>query len=124
MSKEGFKIFARSHPELASFVMSGKATWQKLYELYDIYGDSSEIWKKYISNTTNAITSSSIDNGDVSFRDVFNSIKNMDMDSFQKGIENLQKTVGLLQEIGIGSGGANLMNRPYQPRPLYRHLED
>ena len=81
---------------------------------------------KVISKTSSNTTSSNTVNnsGDVSFKEVFNSIKNMDMDSFQKGIENLQKTVGLLQEIGIGSGGANLMNRPYQPRPLYRHLED
>ena len=122
MSKESFKVFARSHPELASFVMSGESTWQKLYELYDIYGDSSDIWNKYISSTNEAISNGA--QKDVSLREVFNNIKNMDMDSFQKGIQNLQKTVGLLQEIGLGGNGAGIANRPYQPRPLYQHLED
>ena len=30
MSKETFKAFARSHPELATSVMKNNATWQKL----------------------------------------------------------------------------------------------
>ncbi len=121
MSKETFKIFARTHPELASFVISGESSWQKLYELYDIYGDSSEVWSKYISKATNLNSNSNI--GDTPLREVFQNIKNMDMDSFQKGIENLQKTVGLLQEIGLG-GQSNYRNQPYQPRPFYQRLED
>lgn len=124
MSKETFKIFARSHPELASFVISGESSWQKLYELYDIYGDNTEIWNKYISKATNSNSFSTSSNiGDTPLREVFQNIKNIDMDSFQKGIENLQKTVGLLQEIGLGSRG-NTMNLPYQPRPFYQRLED
>ena len=38
MSKENFKSFARIHPELANFVNTNQTNWQKLYELYDIYG--------------------------------------------------------------------------------------
>ena len=38
MSKESFKDFARLHPELATQVVNNKISWQKLYELYDIYG--------------------------------------------------------------------------------------
>lgn len=108
MSKESFKIFARSHPELASQVMSGNASWQKLYELYDIYGDSDEIWTRYLTNTK-----------EVSFKDVFDSIRNMDVDSIQKGVQNIQKTVGLLQNVGT-----NNMNRVYNARPQYHHMED
>ncbi len=121
MSKESFKIFAKSHPELVSRVMSNEVSWQNLYELYDIYGDNSEIWSKYISNTVSNVAKS-----DLSFKEVFNSIKNVDMNSLQKGIENLQKTVGLLQDIGIGGGGASSAVAPkgYEPKPLYRHLED
>lgn len=113
MSKEGFKVFARSHPELISSVMSGDTSWQKLYELYDIYGDDNEVWSKYI---TNKVTK------DASFKDVFNNIKNIDMDSFQKGINNLQKTIGLLQ--GFGGSGSGSLERGYTPRNVYRHMED
>ncbi len=111
MSKESFKVFARSHPELISSVMSGDMSWQKLYELYDIYGDDNEVWDKYISNTTSKETS---------FKDIFNNLKNIDMNSFQKGIENIQKTIGLLQ--GLGSDSKNSSN--YIPRETYHHMED
>ena len=50
MSKERFKDFARLHPELARSVLSNKVSWQKLYELYDIYGENSSVWNEYFDN--------------------------------------------------------------------------
>ena len=47
MSKESFKSFARNHTELANYVMNGKTNWQRLYELYEIYGENSSIWNDY-----------------------------------------------------------------------------
>ena len=107
MSKENFKLFARNHPELISSVMNGSTSWQKLHELYDIYGDNSDIWSKYITSTS-----------DVSFKEVFNKVKNIDMDSFQKGIDNLQKTIGMIQNFG----GKRVT--PYVPREVYHSMED
>ena len=115
MSKESFKIFARNHPELVSHVMSGDTTWQRLYELYDIYGDDNNIWSKYITNK--AVENAS------SFKEVFNNLKNMDMNSLQKGVENLQKTIGMLQEFPLGKGN-KLTDKPYIPREVYHHMED
>lgn len=114
MSKESFKIFARNHPELISSVMSDKVSWQKLYELYDIYGDDDKVWNKYINNTVSR---------DISFKDVFNGIRNIDLDSFQKGVENLQKTIGLLQGLSIG-GATAALDEVYKPREKYKHMED
>ena len=42
MSKDTFKSFARLHPELASTVLKGNATWQQLYELFEIYGEKKQ----------------------------------------------------------------------------------
>ena len=50
MSKETFKLFARNHKELATAVLQGKATWQQLYELYEIYGENHSIWNDYFKN--------------------------------------------------------------------------
>ena len=113
MSKDAFKTFARSHPELAKNVMSGKTSWQKLYELYDIYGENSNVWDTYFSKPIEVAQSS--------IKDMFNTIKNLDMDSVQKGVTNLQKTIGLLQELGIGSQKETSM---YEPKPIYRRFED
>ena len=47
MSKESFKQFAKQHPEFIKYINNGEMTWQKFYELYDMYGDNSDIWNKY-----------------------------------------------------------------------------
>ncbi|MDY5992385.1 MAG: spore coat protein YlbD [Bacilli bacterium] len=123
MSKETFKAFARKHPELATSVLKNNTTWQKLYEIYEIYGESSNIWNTYITPSTAAsslrTTSTS---ATTSFKDLFNTVKNIDLNSVQKGVENLQKTIGILQDIGFTNtkGTQNL----YEPRPIYKHFED
>ena len=122
MSKETFKAFARNHPELATSVLKNN-TWQKLYEIYEIYGESSNIWNTYITPSTAASSLRKTSTSDAtSFKDLFNTVKNIDLNSVQKGVENLQKTIGILQDIGFTNtkGAQNL----YEPRPIYKHFED
>lgn len=118
MSKESFKIFARNHPELATQVINDKISWQKLYELYEIYGEDGNVWNKYISNN-NELTNFS---NQASIKDIINMIKNIDLDSVQKGVNNLQKTIGLLQDIGIGKTSTE--TNISEPKPLYQYFED
>lgn len=120
MSKDTFKSFARLHPELATTVLNGKASWQQLYEIFEIYGESNSIWNNYLK-TSSAISDVS-KTASSSVRDVVNTFKNLDMDSVQKGITNIQKTIGLLQDIGLGSKTPT--SKTYEPRPLYKHFED
>lgn len=110
MSKESFKSFARNNPELATIVLENKASWQQLYELYEIYGEDNEIWNKYLIkkiNTTDLI----------SLKDIFDALKNVDLKTFQEGINNIQKTISLIQSLGIG-------NNNYEPKPLYKRFEE
>lgn len=124
MSKELFKIFAKSHPELASKVLSRNVSWQQLYELYEIYGEDNSIWNNYLDSTGN---SSDINNNSIkeqtSFKDLFNTFKNLDMESVQQGVSNLQKTIGLLQDLGLGAA-KNISSNTYEPRPIYQHFDD
>ncbi len=115
MSKDAFKSFARSHPELATNVLKGNATWQQLYEIYEIYGEKHSIWNNYFSNNIGDNVSNSIS----SMKDFINTFKNIDMESVQKGITNIQKTIGLLQDIGIGN-----RKEPYESKPIYKRFED
>lgn len=115
MSKENFKSFARLHPELVSSVINQKTNWQQLYELYEIYGENSSVWNTYFQ--TNNTPSPSIPD---TFKDFFSTLKNIDMDSVQKGISNIQKTIGLLQDIGFGNRESN----NYERRPIYKRFED
>lgn len=130
MSKESFKSFARGHTELANYVMNGKTSWQRLYELYEIYGENSSIWKDYFSSTSSSSLSSATQGSDLSgtLRELMQNIKNIDLNSVQKGITNIQKALGLLQDIGIGhgngSGSGSGDTTNYEPRPLYQHFDD
>lgn len=120
MSKETFKTFARSHPELATSVLKNNVTWQKLYELYEIYGENSQVWDGYFTKKetlTDRATSAS-----TSFKELFNTVKNLDLDTVQKGVTNLQKTIGLLQDIGLTN--TKVPTQSYEARPIYKYFED
>ena len=127
MSKETFKQFVRSHPSLVSYVNTGDTTWQKLYEMYDLYGENNSIWNSYFTsaqstgNTVRQVAQSSNQTtiGDTSLKDIFNMIKSMDLDTVKKGVDGLQKAVLLLQDFT-----STKKQEQYQARPLYKHLED
>lgn len=124
MAKEDFKRFVRSHPELVNYVNSGKMSWQKFYEMYDIYGENNSIWSNYqeTRNTeTKTESTSKIAStvGDTSLKDLFNMVKKIDLESVRKGAEGLQKAISLVQDFGSVKPTNN-----YQARPLYKHLED
>lgn len=114
MSKETFKIFAKSHPELADYVLKGKTSWQQLYEIYEIYGENNNIWNNYFTKETigDQITSSA-----TTIKDFINNFKNIDMEGVQKGISNIEKTIGLLQDIGITSNKK-------ETTPIYKRFEE
>lgn len=122
MSKESFKSFARSHPEFINYVLEGKTNWQKLYELYQIYGENSSIWNDYFSTRSENKLSYEKDSLDLSnnIKELVNNVKNIDLTSVQKGINNIQKALGLLQDIGLGQN----VKEPYEPRPIYKHFDD
>lgn len=124
MAKDDFKRFVRSHPELITYVNSGKMSWQKFYEMYDIYGENNSIWLKYQNQDNNTNDSTTLKKtaatvGDTSLKDLFNMVKKIDLESVRKGAEGLQKAIALVQDLG----GSKIANN-YQARPLYKHLED
>lgn len=112
MSKETFKVFAQKHPELATSVLKEKTTWQKLYELYDIYGEKSTVWDSFIETR----------NSKESIKDLFQTFKNLDMEQVQKGVASLQKTIGFLQDMGLGS--TQNTRTTYEPKPIYTYFDD
>lgn len=113
MSKiDEFKSFVKKHPKLITYVKDGKTTWQKFYELYDLYGDTPDIWKEYLEPAI--ITGST-----VGVSDIFNVIKNINLDEFQNGINNVQKVLGMLGDLTNKD-----TKEVYKPRPIYKHFED
>ena len=47
-------------------------------------------------------------------------VKGINLEKVQKGIDSIQKTISLVQE--LGSGNSN--NNTYEQRPIYKKFED
>ncbi len=88
--KEDFKNFVLTKPELVEYVENNKTTWQKLFEIYDLYGENNDIWKKYEESRT---IHNSID-----LKGIINQLKNINLDSLEENITELQKVVDLLSK--------------------------
>lgn len=121
-NKDNFKKFVSKNPTLASKVKSGMTSWQELFEIYDLYGEDSKVWDKYLPKKEN------IDNiGNMNIKDLFNNIKNMNMDTVQKNISSLQKAVEFLQDItGTTSGTETAKNvgKVFNQRPINKFFDD
>lgn len=117
MSKIEFKEFVKKNPNLIKVVESNQTSWQKLYELYDLYG-SDEIVKKYLKeNKVNNINTPIGSN----FKELVNLIKGVDLDTVQKGLNNLDKAIDAFKGI---LPDKTIRNNLYEPRPSYKYFED
>lgn len=123
--KSEFKGFVKEHPRLMNFVKNGEMTWQKFYEMYDMYGMDDSVWSSYLKDTvatsTSATTTSTTASA-LSFNDVINWVKGIDLNSVQSGIDNLQRVVGMVQD--FTKKDTKPEKEEYKPRPIYKHFED
>lgn len=111
--KEEFKEFIRRNPNLIRYVNNGEMTWQKFYEMYDLYGESDDAWREYKNEERKsnvAVTS---------FTDFLAWLKTIDLDSVQEGINNVGKVINV-----IGDLSKKDLKDTYEPRPLYKHFDD
>ncbi len=112
-----FKEFVKKNPKLLKYVKNGESSWQKFYEIYDIYGEDNEVWKEYLTEAAVATASTA------SISDLLGWFKNINMDSVQSGVSNLQKVLGVVQ--GLSSKDETpAKEAEYKPRPLYKHFDD
>lgn len=110
-TKENFKNFVKKNPSLLKFVQNGDMTWQKFYEMYDMYGENSSVWDSYLKI------------GDVGASlGVFEMLRNLDLDSIQSGVNSMQRVVGLFQDMVKKNNKESTSE--IKPRPIYKHFED
>ena len=87
-------------------------TWQKFYELYDMYGEDSSIWDEYKQEKKKSTT----------LNDIVNIAKNIDVDKFQDGVTSLSKAVGLFSDLFSSRNSSNTST--YKPRAIYKRFDD
>ena len=122
MKQEEFKNFVRTKPELIKYVQNGKMTWQKFYELYDLYGDDSTIWNKYLNKEEKKIEESSSTNANP-LNNILTMAKNIDADKLQDGLSSIQKAVDLFGGLLVKDKGTSTKS-DYLPRPVYKRFDD
>ena len=121
---EEFKAFIKTKPELINYVENGEMTWQKFYEIYDIYGTEAKVWDKY-KGEDRALPGVSEGISKIS-----NIVKNMDMESIKSHINTAQKAIDFMADLTTKKSinptqfGNNLNKGPLNPRPLNKFFED
>ena len=103
---EEFKKFITKIPNVKEDVLSGRYTWQQLYEIYTMYGENDKFWNIYKKDS--GVDLSTI--GEV--------IKNIDMDSVYGGLKALEKMLGM-------ASGFLIKDEPEpKPRQKYRWYDE
>ncbi len=120
MKQEEFKNFVRTKPELIKYVQNGEMTWQKFYELYDLYGTDESIWNKYILRDRSGVEDS--------LSKITNMVKNVNVDSIKSHINTAQKAIDFVSDLTkknpTSNIAENLTKGPVSPRPLNKFFED
>ena len=110
---DNFKLFIKNNPSFASYIKDDTMTWQKFYELYDMYGEDSPVWDEYKQERKKSTT----------LNDVVNMAKNIDMNKFQDGVNSLSKAVSLFSDLFANKTNSGSINT-YKPRAVYKRFED
>ncbi len=83
MDIDNFKAFVKTIPSIKDDVISGRYTWQQIYELYIMYGENDKIWEPYKKQGFD-------------MNSIFEVIKNVDLNALSKSFDGILKVLDLL----------------------------
>ncbi len=115
MKLDAFKNFVKNNPYLVSYVKNDKMTWQKFYEIYDLYGPNDSIWNDF-KNSDTSTNNISIAN---TFKEIINLVKGIDLNSVQKALTGLDKAIEAFKGFNSNNSNSN-----YEERPKNKYYED
>ena len=86
--KEEFKKFIRDKEFLIDKVNNGETTWQKLYEIYDLYGENAKVFKQEIKE----------DSKDNKANNILKAFEGIDVNKINDNLEGLRKILAVVGE--------------------------
>ncbi len=118
---DNFKSFVKKNPKLITFVKNGSMSWQKFYELYDLYGEDNNVWNEYVKEEKKEVKQETRNNTN-SLSNIVEMAKNIDAAKLQDGITSIQKAISLFGDMLTKNNQTTSSN--YTPRPVYRRFDD
>lgn len=119
---DNFKLFVKNNPNLITYVKNNTMSWQKFYELYDLYGEDNSVWNEYLNKDTTVNSIKTESKKSSKFSDILDMAKNLDTNKLQDGISSVQKAIGLIGDILVKDKKPDAST--YNPRPIYRRFDD
>ncbi len=118
---DDFKSFVKKNPNLINYVRNDTMSWQKFYELYDLYGEDENIWGDYLG-TRRTSNNKEEKKSTTRLSDILDMAKNIDANKLQDSISSVQKAIGLIGDMFIKDKTTDI--NTYTPRPIYRRFDD
>lgn len=113
--KDSFKLFLKNNPELINYIKNNNGSVQKLYEVYDIYGEDDKVWEKYKKEDRNSVDLNNI-------KDI---VKNIDVNSIKEHIDSAQKVVDIVKELSSKVGNnVKSIKKPLAPKNIDGLFDD
>ena len=119
---DNFKLFVKNNPNLITYVKNNTMSWQKFYELYDLYGEDNNVWNEYLNKDTTVNSTKTESKKSSKFSDILDMAKNLDTNKLQDGISSVQKAIGLIGDILVKDKKSDVST--YNPRSIYRRFDD
>lgn len=101
-SIEQFRQFVKEHPKLRDEVKKGKKTWQQFFEDWYLYGEDSDEWDAYRTDSGKSKSkkdSTKEQSGEGYVGKVMSFVKNLDPDSIQDHLSNVNSTLNNIQQL-------------------------
>lgn len=86
--KEEFKRFIKDKEFLIDKVNKGETSWQKLYEIYDLYGESASIFKEEVKEETRENKTNNL----------LKAFEDIDVNKINENLEGVRKILAVLGE--------------------------
>ena len=119
---DNFKLFVKNNPNLITYVKNNTMSWQKFYELYDLYGEDNSVWNEYLKKDITVNSTKTESKKSSKFSDILDMAKNLDTNKLQDGISSVQKAIGLIGDMLVKDKKPDAST--YNPRPIYRRFDD
>lgn len=116
MSKmDDFKKFVGDKPFLKEKIRKKETTWQELYEHYDLYGESDELFQNKEEESFSESDEKSEDGSDKGINGLFDMLSGIDIDKIADGLNGMRKVLSILGELTSTQDDRNAQGKKSKP---------